>query len=87
MAVLFPITAYDETTKKLKANVTRAQQLPGDGGRGVKRGRGCWACLEGSWPKVAMVQSVDEFLISARTRRKRSYVLESKGNTGLFSLA
>lgn len=65
VVVLFPITVYDETTRKPRPMwqernsclVTRTGVWGGD-----------WACSERSEPEVVMVQSADELFISSRAR-------------------
>lgn len=82
VVVLFPITVYDETTRKPGALWRERNSCLVTSKRVWGKG---WVCLEGSGPEVAMSQSVDELFLFWRTRIKGPYLRRSNAKLA-FSL-
>lgn len=74
VVVLFPITVYDETTRKPGALWRERNSCLVTSKRVWGKG---WVCLEGSGPEVAKSQSVDELFLFWRTRIKGPYLRRS----------
>lgn len=74
VVVLFPITVYDETTRKPGALWRECNSCLVTSKRVWGKG---WVCLEGSGPEVVKSQSVDELFLFWRTRIKGPYLRRS----------